>query len=374
MMIYVHIPFCVRKCPYCDFVSFKADRETEGRYIDKLIEEIKECSGMLVKKPVTSVFIGGGTPTVLSAEQLAKILDTLREHHDISDDAEITVEANPGTVSLEKLKALKKEGVNRISFGMQSANDKTLKTLGRIHVFSDVVSSYEDARSAGFENINLDLISAVPGETVDDYLHSVETVAGLRPEHVSAYSLIIEEGTPFYERYKSGDGLPGEDEERLMYKRTRDTLEKYGYHRYEVSNYALEGRECRHNKGYWTLRDYAGYGLGAAGLITTKDGRYRTRNTSSIEEYLKSPSDSREKVFESEKDETEEFMFLGLRMDRGIDTREFKTRFGRNIEDVYGSIIKKHMAEGVLLKEGSMLRLTDRGMDISNIILCDYLL
>ena len=287
--LYLHIPFCVQKCAYCDFLSAPAGDAAKEEYVDALKQEIKRYRKMARSYRVSSVFVGGGTPSILSCGQILEIFKTLRQVFAIQSDAEITIEANPGTVTKEKLAAWKQAGINRISFGLQSVKNEELKMLGRIHTYEEFRESYDLARQAGFENLNVDLISAIPGQSVQSWEETLRTVAELGPEHISAYSLIIEEGTKFYQWYREGKqseghpALPDEEVERTMYEQTQEILNEYGFHRYEISNYAKEGKECRHNLGYWNRTQYLGIGLGASSLIA--DTRYHlcTDLTSYIE-------------------------------------------------------------------------------------------
>ncbi len=287
--LYIHIPFCVRKCAYCDFLSFPSGEEERARYVERLTEEIEEAGAVSGDYVVTAIFLGGGTPSVLAPEQTKRILQAVKENFYVAEDAEITTEVNPGTADKEKLRAWKQAGINRLSFGLQSAENRELQLLGRIHTMEEFLESYQTAREAGFDNINIDLMSALPGQTVSSWEKTLRTVAALQPEHISAYSLIIEEGTPFYQLFGEDEDkqeeqrrrkelgvpeLPDEDAERRMYYDTEQILKEAGYHRYEISNYAKPGYECRHNKGYWTGTEYLGLGLGASSYISIrrKDG------------------------------------------------------------------------------------------------------
>ena len=262
MEIYVHIPFCIKKCDYCDFLSGPSGPKKQADYVDALLEEInaaEEGKG----RSVSSVFIGGGTPSVLDERFIGEILNHIRRKFQIADHAEITIEVNPGTADRNKLQAYRTYGINRLSIGLQSPDDRELKILGRIHNYEQFLETYRSARDAGFDNINIDLMSAIPDQTYEGWIHNLRTVAGLEPEHISAYSLIIEEGTPFASRTLS---LPDEDTEYNMYEATVQILREYGFEQYEISNYAKKGRECRHNVGYWIRQDYLGFGLGASSL------------------------------------------------------------------------------------------------------------
>ena len=378
--LYIHIPFCVQKCAYCDFLSAPANDAAKAEYVDALKKEIQRYREVASSYQVSSVFVGGGTPSILSCGQILEIFKTLRQVFAIQSDAEITIEANPGTVTKEKLAAWKQAGINRISFGLQSVKNEELKMLGRIHTYEEFRESYDLARQAGFENLNVDLISAIPGQSVQSWEETLRTVAELGPEHISAYSLIIEEGTKFYQWYREGKqseghpALPDEEVERTMYEQTQEILNEYGFHRYEISNYAKEGKECRHNLGYWNRTQYLGIGLGASSLIA--DTRYHlcTDLTSYIER-IESGEDLREEIEVLTKEEMmEEFMFLGLRKMQGVSRTRFEHCFGNPIEEVYGDALNKLTEEGLLEIEGDHIRLTKRGIDVSNSVFCEFLL
>ena len=370
--LYIHIPFCVKKCAYCDFLSGPSDEKSRERYVELLCEEIQVCRGKVEEYQVSTVFFGGGTPSVLQGEQIKRIMETLRKVFVFETDAEISMEMNPGTVTSEKLVAYREAGINRLSIGLQSVQDEELKLLGRIHTYDEFLHSYELARKAGFENINIDLISAIPGQTVSSWAETLKTIVELEPEHISAYSLIIEEGTPFFEKYGEGFGqemLPSEDEEREMYRQTKQILHEAGYERYEISNYAKEGRECRHNIGYWERAPYLGFGIGAASLFEET----RSANPSNIEEYRT----SFEKKFQAEKlsveEQIEEFMFLGLRMMKGISKQKFAEAFGKEIEEIYGKQIERLKKAELLEENDDRIYLTEKGIDISNSVLVEFM-
>ena len=368
--LYVHIPFCVKKCDYCDFLSAPAGRDTQEQYVQALLHEIQTEGGRR-KEPVASVFIGGGTPSILEADLLEKILKALYRCFYIEKEAEVTMEANPGTLTLEKLRICRENGVNRLSLGLQSPQNRELKILGRIHTWEEFLESFFMAREAGFSNINIDLMSAIPEQTYEDWEKNLRTVAELSPEHISAYSLIVEEGTPFWERELD---LPDEDTEYRMYEDTAAILGEYGFHQYEISNYAKKGLECRHNKGYWQRTDYLGLGLGASSLVD----HVRFSNTDNMEEYLRNsafPEKIRcDRETLTEADEMAEFMFLGLRMTEGVSVREFEEYFGKNMESIYGEVLKKHFALGMLKKKNDRIFLTRRGIHVSNGVMADFLL
>lgn len=398
--LYIHIPFCMKKCAYCDFLSGPAPRETIDRYVTALVAEIRQYQKLAENYRVTTIFFGGGTPSILSGGQMKEIFDALRDVFEIQADAEITMEANPGTVTEENLLAYRACGINRISFGLQSVDDKELKLLGRVHTMRQFEESYDLARKAGFQNINVDLISAIPGQTVASWGHTLDTVIRMNPEHISAYSLIIEEGTPFYEIYgedakeeqdsrcekcladdgkqmdigKNFPKLPDEEAERHMYELTAEKLEAAGYLQYEVSNYAKPGYACRHNKGYWQRVEYLGIGTGAASLIENE----RYQHISDTDLYIR--ANGKLDQIEEEKEtldwnaQVEETMFLGLRMKEGVNKQKFRERYHREIQEVYGEVLEKLKEEGLLREEEKRICLTKRGNDLSNYVLAQFLL
>ena len=368
--LYVHIPFCVRKCQYCDFLSGPSDEETKDRYIEALLKEIRAAEHT-ENYEIVSVFIGGGTPSALKAEAIASIMRTLQEKFFFCEDAEVTIEANPGTVDLEKLTIYRNVGINRLSLGLQSTDAEELKLLGRIHSYEEFLKSYEWAREAGFSNINIDLMFAIPGQTGEAWRQHLYQVAELNPEHISAYSLIIEEGTPFAEQNLD---LPDEDTEYQMYEDTAEILERYGYRQYEISNYAKQGYMCRHNAGYWQRLEYLGFGLGASSLY----GGMRFSNTHQMQEYLtdsRKPEQIRKDVTVlSRNEQIEEFMFLGLRMTEGISEKNFEENFNVRLMDIYGDILQKYEETGFMEHIETKWRLTRKGIHVSNHILADFLL
>ncbi len=391
--LYLHIPFCRQKCLYCDFLSAPALQHTVDRYVKALAVQLEREASRYRDFRVATVFFGGGTPSLLSAKQMDMLMETIRKQYDLAADAEVTMESNPGTLDEKKLAGYKKAGINRLSMGLQSACDEELKNLGRIHDFAAFLENFRAAREAGFSNINVDLMSALPGQTLEAWMETLEKTAALEPEHISAYSLIIEEGTPFWARYgeteeKGGDSkgkapwpaLPSEEEERRMYEQTENYLKEKGYLRYEISNYARTGKECLHNTGYWRRTDYAGFGLGAASLVDN----VRWKITDELEEYLEyfghdmqeGEPWKRERCVLTQKEQMEEFMFLGLRLSDGISLHEFRRLFGKGIWEVYGTVIKKLEEQGLILfyEDGKKLRLTAYGVDISNYVLSQFLL
>ena len=371
--LYVHIPFCVKKCDYCDFLSAPAGRDTQEQYVQALLHEIQTEGGRR-KEPVASVFIGGGTPSILEADLLEKILKALYRCFYIEKEAEVTMEANPGTLTLEKLRICRENGGNRLSLGLQSPDDTELASLGRIHDYQQVLESYQMAREAGFHNVNVDLMFGIPGQTRDGWEKSLRIVAALNPEHISAYSLIIEEGTPFAARNLK---LPDEDTEYQMYEDTARILGEYGFEQYEISNYAKGGKACIHNIGYWTGVSYLGLGLGAASLM---DG-CRFTNTTSLERYTTAsrkpdfPDNIRKDLIKlTRQEQMEEFMFLGLRLRSGISKAEFAQRFGIPIEEIYGDVIRRYKELALLQEENGRIFLSRHGIHVSNTVMADFLL
>lgn len=431
--LYLHLPFCVRKCRYCDFLSGPYDAAVRRRYLHALETEIRlsaetfsngkfglESFGFLKRGAdfagngnerlsADTVFLGGGTPSLLDADELAHLMAVLSESFRILPGAEITMECNPGTVDREKLLAFREAGINRLSIGVQSFRDEELKLLGRIHTVEEAKQCVLDARWAGFDNISLDLISALPGQNIGQWMESLREAAALAPEHISAYSLILEDGTPLKEAALEGKlpRLPDEDEDRKMYHETGSFLAEHGYHRYEISNYAKKGFESRHNSGYWTGHPYLGFGIGAASFYAG----CRWSHTGSMTSYLQAlesagasagastesdreslpfaegtpdrrgqePAEILESIYEekeilSEKDQMAEFMFLGLRRMQGVSEAEFLRRFGRTMEEVYGPVLKRYQELHMLQREGGRIFLTERGIDVSNAVMADFLL
>ncbi|MCR5684598.1 MAG: radical SAM family heme chaperone HemW [Lachnospiraceae bacterium] len=378
MELYVHIPFCARKCRYCDFLSFPAGEELKERYIDALCSELNSLYGL---HDVSTCFIGGGTPSIVPARLMEKLLHTISR---IGVKGEYTVECNPGTVDAEKLKLYREYGINRISFGLESADDEELEKLGRIHVFDDFLRSYELAGKCGFDNINIDLMSGLPGQTLKSLEKTLKTAAGLGPKHISVYSLIIEEGTPFYDLYgKNDELLPDEDTEREMYHMTGELFSEYGFRRYEISNYALKGYECVHNLGYWTGEEYTGTGIGAASYLKNgENGFARYKNPDDISRYISICADKKEHAAEelrtqvetlAEKDLVSEYIILHLRLTEGFDRREFRTAFGFDIYERFGKILDKYLNMGLLETDGTRIRLSLKGLDVANTVMADFL-
>lgn len=378
--LYLHIPFCKKKCAYCDFLSAPAEYRDRLAYVKRLKEEMAFYREACAEYEADTVFIGGGTPTVLEGRHIAEIMEALRENFHISPRAEITIECNPGTLDQNKAAEIRGSGINRISLGLQSASNLELAMLGRIHTFEDFLDSFGEARKAGFQNINVDLMSALPGQTVKTWEQTLKKVTALHPEHISAYSLMIEEGTPFYAIYHEDDQLrakgekprllPPEEEERAIYDLTEEFLAGKGYQRYEISNYAKPGFHCRHNVGYWTRKNYLGLGLGAASLMEN----VRFSNTSVMKEYMEIPFEHREIQKLDRNAQMEEFMFLGLRLTEGISRSDFQKEFGTAIDLVYGEVLRNLRLQGLAEAGEGRIFLTRRGIDVSNYVLSQFLL
>lgn len=419
--LYIHIPFCVRKCNYCDFLSFPAGKEIVERYVRALEEEIRRTGeavygqngrpgetvygqngrpgekvysqngrpeeavygraggGKTEVRPgsapkISTVFVGGGTPSVLEPEQIRNLFSCLRESFLLEADAEISMEGNPGTLNREKLSVCREAGINRLSLGLQSADDGLLQTLGRIHTWEQFLYNYQDARQAGFRNINIDLMSSLPGQSLENYVKTLETVTALEPEHISSYSLILEEGTPFFASEEIRRQLPDENTDREMYEKTKEVLHEKGYKRYEISNYAKPGFACRHNLGYWDEVPYLGLGLGASSYY--KNARFS--NETDIRTYMENPFvpflGRNDYECCDEKSRMEDYMIFGLRKMAGVSLSRFEKEFGTAAEEIYGGVIDRYVGMGLLVLEGDRLRLTDAGIDVSNRIFEDFLL
>ena len=372
--LYIHIPFCAQKCLYCDFPSFARKDHLRKAYIEALNKEIISLREKHNNLEINTIFIGGGTPSVLEADELECLLKEVAKLN-MAKDIEYSMECNPGNLTEEKLEVMKKYGVNRISMGLQAKQDNLLKGLGRIHNYKTFKENFLLAKKVGFNNINVDLMFGLPNQRLNEWEETLREIISLEPAHISAYSLIIEEGTAFYNLYENDKlKLPTEEEERKMYHLAKKILEENGFNQYEISNYAKEGKECRHNLAYWNMDNWIGVGSAAASYINGK----RIKNINSVEEYINSINEKGEAVEEiinnSKNDNMEEFMFMGLRKINGIDENEFKKRFSMNINDVYGEILNKYIGEGLLIRESGRIFLSEKGIEISNIIMADFLL
>lgn len=371
LSLYIHIPFCKQKCFYCDFPSYASIDYLKSDYVEALCKEIEEKA---IKYKIKSIFIGGGTPSYLETEEIIKILNSINKL-DLSEDIEFTMECNPGALKEEKLRAMLNGGVNRISMGLQAVQNSLLKDIGRIHSFKQFEENFNLARQIGFKNINVDLMFGLPNQKVEEWKESLETIARMNPEHISAYSLIIEEGTAFYKLWERNKLiLPSEEEEREMYVITKNILKNYGYHQYEISNYSKVGSECYHNKVYWKSDEYLGLGSASTSFI---DGK-RIKNIENVKDYIdkiNSGEDVIDDIYVNTlEDSMEEFVFMGLRMIEGINVNEFNKRFGVTIEGIYKEVIDKNINKKLLVLENDRLRLTEKGIELSNSVMSDFIL
>ena len=370
--IYIHIPFCARKCNYCDFLSAPETRETKERYLSLLDREMQLYKEIVSAREADTLFIGGGTPSFLETDLTDKLLCSVKKWIPSENLKEFTIECNPNSVTEEKLNLYKEAGVTRISLGMQSACDEELKKLGRLHSVKEFEKTYELVRKHGFERVNIDVMAAIPGQTIESYKHTLEYVVGLSPEHISSYSLIIEEGTPFYEKYRENPPVD-EDTDRQMYDLTKEILGRHGYHRYEISNYAKEGQECIHNLKYWQGGDYLGLGLGAASCMEHE----RWSNVRGLTDYEdricrgQKPVEQTEELGEEE--QKAEFMFLGLRCMEGVSAERFEKKFHQSVEERYGKVLHKYENMGLRRLANGNWQLTEQGIDVSNHIFADFL-
>lgn len=369
--LYVHIPFCKQKCLYCDFPSFSNIDNLMDDYIEALNKEILEKAS---NYKIKSLFIGGGTPSYLDEKNLISLLNTINKL-EFLENAEKTIECNPGTLKEEKLRIMYDKGINRLSFGLQSTDNNILKSIGRIHSYEEFKENYKTARKIGFKNINIDMMFGLPKQTVDICLSNLKDIIQLNPEHISFYSLIIEEGTPFCSMYDKGLLiLPSEDEERQMYNKAKVLLKENGYHQYEISNYAKDNKECFHNKIYWKCDEYIGVGSAASSYINGK----RIKNIESVNTYIKNIKNNKciieDEIINNESDSIEEFMFMGLRMMKGIKEEEFEKRFNKKVDEVYKSVIENNINKKLLSRKDGRIFLTEKGIEFSNLVMSDMIL
>ena len=370
--LYIHIPFCVSKCNYCDFNSYKMDKKIKDRYLKDLKVEMNLYKNDA--KEVTSIFIGGGTPSILTSEEIKDLFESITENFNIKKDAEITIECNPGTLTLEKLKTMKEVGINRLSMGLQATQNYHLKSIGRIHTYEEFEKNYKQALQVGFENINIDLMYALPNQKTYEWKETLEKIVNLKPAHISAYSLILEEGTKLYEMYENNEfRLTDEDVDIKMYNYTIEYLKSNGYTQYEISNYSKDGYECIHNILYWKCENYIGLGAGASGYI--KDIRYS--NVNSLEDYHEKIILNQKPIGEIEtlsiEDKTQEKIFMGLRMNEGIKFIDFKKEFKIDFEGKYNNVIKALLTKELIKKDENGIRLTQKGREISNSIFIEFM-
>ncbi len=370
--LYIHVPFCATKCHYCAFNTYAFHKEQADSYLAAVQTEMKLYHS--ASRMLSTVFVGGGTPSILSSDALGQLFTSLRMYFQVCDDAEITVECNPGTVDRQKLEVMRDAGVNRLSFGVQAMDDTTLSRIGRIHTVSEVIHSYQLARELGFGNINLDLIFALPSQTVDRWKYSLNEVVALSPEHISAYNLMFEEGTAFYESWQAGKlkRIP-EEIEAEMYSLTIETLMSQGYEHYEISNFAQPGFTVRHNLVYWGNQPYVGLGPGACGYVNG----LRYSNIRGIQDYVDCLSKGRKPITDSERltgrDEKGETVILGLRKREGIEEEDYRHRFGESITVAFGDVLEKWIGLGLLEWNNACLRLTKRGLFLANEVFVDFL-
>lgn len=372
--LYIHIPFCERKCIYCDFLSFATTEEIKENYIKSLQFEMQAYSGRM-RNQIDTIYIGGGTPSILDANLLTEILGAAHRFFYIKNDAEITIEINPGTMDASKLRWLRNSKINRVSLGLQSTHDYQLKNLSRIHNYDEFLSTYYNLRGAGIENINVDLMFGLPWQSVDEFKEDIQRVLELDPEHISVYSLIVEEGTPLEKMYDEGRlVLTDEKTNRKMYEIAVETFKNHGYQHYEISNFAKHGKECKHNIGYWSDKNYIGVGLGASSYIHGT----RYKNITDIEEYIQASGDiDRLRKVEQEPSKArrlEEFFFLGLRKIDGISVEEINKIFSEPLENEYKDIVYSLIYDGLLELTGNTLKLTKKGVNLSNYVLAQFLL
>lgn len=382
--IYIHIPFCERKCLYCDFLSGCGSDIEKEQYVKALVKDIERTSENVGAHVVKTIYMGGGTPSVISPTYTERIMHAVYNNYNVDKDCEITIEVNPKTVDYFKLKRYISIGFNRLSIGLQSTNNEELEVLGRIHTFEDFLQTYDEAMRAGFDNISVDVMSAIPGQSISSYESTLKKIIMLRPKHISSYSLIIEEGTPYFDMYGKENGerllkLPDEDTERNMYYLTNELLKKAGYERYEISNYSKPGFESKHNKSYWQRKEYLGFGASAASYIENE----RYTSICNVEEYIKYINSAKdgekyispksESFVLSKTNKMEESIYLGLRLTKGIKLEDFEKEFGCNILSIYGEIINKYVDLGYMEMSWGVLKLTPAGIDVSNSIFADFL-
>ena len=366
--LYVHIPFCVRKCAYCDFSSYAGRLADMPRYVDALCAEIRTRAKETGRCTADTVFFGGGTPSLLTGELLQKIVSTIKECYDLTADCEFTMESNPGTLTCELAKAMAACGVNRLSMGMQCAQSHLLKRLNRIHSMEEVKGAVQTAREAGIGQLNLDLMLGLPGQTLDDMRETLREALALSPDHLSCYALIVEEGTPLCRDIETGKlSLPGDDLDREMYEICRKTLQEHGYQQYEISNFAREDKRCRHNVNCWQYQPYLGFGCAAHSFY---EG-IRRANPASLDDYLAGAAPQLETI--SRDDAMFEFVMLGLRLTEGIEESAFLRHFGVPLWQKYGKQLEKALQDGRLQREDGRMYLSEHGMDVMNSVLVELL-
>lgn len=376
--LYIHIPFCISKCNYCDFNSYKLDLDLKKRYLDDLEIEMKLYNEDIKKNnlenEISSIFIGGGTPSILNSNEIIKIFSTIKNNFNIKQDAEITIECNPGTLTKEKLITMKEVGVNRLSIGLQAVQDYHLKSIGRIHSYDEFVKNYKEAKEVGFNNINVDLMYALPNQNFEDWKESLQKIVNLNPSHISAYSLILEEGTKLYDMYENNEfEVIDEDTDINMYNYTISYLKENGYNQYEISNYSKSYFECEHNILYWKCGHYIGVGPGASGYIEN----YRYNNVESLDEYHNKLSENKKPISNLEKlsieDKIQEKIFMGLRMNEGIKFDDFRNEFKIDFKEKYSKQITDLKNKKLINESITGISLTQKGREISNSVFIEFI-
>jgi len=367
--IYIHIPFCKQKCAYCDFISYSNKTELVEKYIEALKQEIINKSQEIKQNKITTIYIGGGTPSYIQSKYIIEILETIKQKYNISKKAEITIEVNPGTVTMEKLENYVKIGINRISIGLQSTNNSLLKMIGRIHTFEDFLNTYKLAKKVGFKNINVDLMLGLPNQTVEDLNKSIDEIIKLEPQHISVYSLIVEEKTPIEKKIRQGElKLPSEELERKEYWLVKEKLEGFGYKHYEISNFSKNGYESKHNLNCWEQKEYIGFGVAAHSYINN----IRYSNVDDIEEYIANEVRKKENIIihevQAEEDKMKEFMLLGLRKIDGVKISSFKNKFSSNPIMEFKDELNKLTREELIDIDLNEIKLTRKGIDLANIV------
>lgn len=367
--IYIHIPFCKQKCMYCDFVSFPNQEEKQAQYIEKVLQEINQEKELLLKYQITTIYIGGGTPSVIDSKYITDILNTIKKVANLEtlENIEVTIEVNPGTVTEEKLLSYKNSGINRLSIGLQTTNDRLLKTIGRIHKYQDFLNTYKTARKLGFNNINTDLMIGLPTQNLKDVKKSLEEIIMLKPEHISVYSLILEEDTPIEKLVNQGKlKLPSDEAERRQYHYVKNILELNGYIHYEISNFAFPTKQSKHNCNCWEQKEYIGFGVSAHSYISKK----RYSNTNNLNQYLEKNLNEIKTINEIQNQESQEkeYMLLGLRKLEGVQITKFKEKFGKNPIYIFRNEIKKLVEQGLLEIDLDNILLTSKGLDLANLV------
>lgn len=360
--VYVHIPFCKRKCYYCDFISFCEKDELQEKYINTVIQEIEDFFNLNKNVKIKTIYIGGGTPSFIDGKYIEKIMNTFNKEGVV----EATIEVNPGSASLEKLKKYKECGINRLSIGLQSTEDRLLKKIGRIHNYNDFLATYNLAREVGFDNINVDLMIGLPGQTIEDVKSSLNKVINLNPSHISVYSLIVEENTIIYNLIEQNKiVLPDEELERNMYWYVKNYLELGGYEHYEISNFAKNGKKSLHNLDCWNQKEYVGFGASAHSYLNRK----RFCNIGVLEEYIKDFKNTKEvQEVQSFYETKQEYMLLGLRKIKGVCISDFKNKFGENPIFLFKNELNKLIEEGLLEITTNNIKLTNKGLDFANLV------